>query len=191
MAEQRELRVVMLGAPGSGKGTQAEILSARVGVPAISTGALLRDAVKTGSELGLQVRSIMEAGALVDDTTMRAVVRERLRAADSSTGFILDGYPRTREQAEDLDQILGGLGVALNAVVMLEVPEDELIRRALLRQRADDTEEVIRRRQQVYREVTEPLIGLYRHAGLLCSLEADQPIDAVADDIVTALGVAA
>lgn len=191
MPAQSALRIVMLGAPGSGKGTQAEILAARMAVPAISTGAMLRDAVKTGSELGLKVRSIMESGALVDDATMTAVVRERLNAADAGAGFILDGYPRTREQAGDLDQILRDLGVSLNAVVMMEVPENELIRRSLLRQRADDTEEVIRHRQKVYRELTEPLVDLYRRSGLLCSLEADRPIDAVADAIAEALGVMA
>lgn len=184
-----ELRLIFLGAPGSGKGTQAELLSTRLGVPAISTGEMLRDAVAARSELGRRVEEIMGSGALVDDATMAVVVSERLARDDARRGFILDGYPRTVAQVGELDRILSARGERLDAVVLIEVPEAELTRRALARRREDDTEEVIRTRFEVYRQKTEPLVRHYAERGLLRSVDGDQPIEAVTDAILATLAV--
>jgi len=181
-------RLVFLGPPGSGKGTQAEILAERLGVPHISTGAMLRDAVGEGSELGKKVEGIMSSGALVDDDTMAAVVEERLAKQDAQHGFILDGYPRTLPQAETLDGILSGASSGLDAVVLIDVPVEELVTRSLARKRADDTEEVIRERQRVYREKTEPLIGHYQSKGLLREVDGHTTIDDVTARILEVLG---
>ena len=184
-------RLVFLGAPGSGKGTQAEELASRLQVPWISTGEMLRQAVAGGSELGRQVEAIMNAGDLVDDQTMAAVVRERLAQGDVSDagGFILDGYPRTLAQATSLGTVLEDLGTALDMVVFIDVPEEELMRRALARQRADDVREVIENRLRVYRENTEPLIGYYKELGLLRGIDGDQSIEAVAQTIEETIAV--
>jgi adenylate kinase len=187
------LKVVFLGPPGSGKGTQAAVLSQTLGVPAISTGDMLREAVAEGSELGLRVRDIMNSGALVDDETMAEVVRERLcrgRRERGERGFLLDGYPRTVPQAETLEGILGERGERLDAVVLVDVPEEELVRRAVARQREDDRESVIRERLRVYREKTAPLIGYYQGRGLLREIDGHRPISEVTSRILSALGVA-
>jgi adenylate kinase len=123
------LRAVMLGAPGSGKGTQAEVLARALGIPTISTGEMLRQAVAEGSELGARVEGIMAAGKLVDDALMAEVVAERLARPDAAAGFLLDGYPRTPPQAETLDVLLAARGASLDAVLLLDVPEEELVRR--------------------------------------------------------------
>lgn len=183
------MRLILLGAPGSGKGTQAEILAARIGVPSISTGEMLRRAVDAGTDLGTKVKAIMSTGELVDDDTMAEVVRERLGQSDAEAGFILDGYPRTLGQANTLATILQEKGWSLDAVVHIEVPEEELIQRALARQRADDKEEVIRQRQRVYRQQTQPLIDHYETQGLLCTIDGHQTIDEVAQGVVSALEV--
>ena len=184
-------RLVLLGAPGSGKGTQAERLSLALGVPAISTGEMLREAVAAGSELGRRVENIMRSGELVDDETMAEVVAARLAKEDAGGGFLLDGYPRTLEQAAALDEILGDREIDLDAVVFIDVPEEELVRRTLARQRADDNEETIRIRLDVYRDKTEPLVSLYRDRGLLREIDGHRTIDEVATAIVDALGRAA
>lgn len=176
-------KIVLLGPPGSGKGTQAEILAEELGVPAISTGDMLRGAVSAGSLLGKKVEGIMNAGDLVDDGTMAEVVRERLASQDAEAGFILDGYPRTVPQAETLEGILSAMQEDLDAAVLVEVPEEELVNRALGRGRADDTEEVIRERLRVYREKTEPVIGFYERRGLLRSVDGHAAIDQVTDRI--------
>jgi len=186
----RPLKVVLLGPPGAGKGTQAQLLAARLGVPAISTGDMLREAVAAGSDLGKRVEGIMAAGGLVDDALMAEVVRDRLAKADAREGFLLDGYPRTSPQAKTLEGILVDAGQRLDAVVMVDVPVDELVRRSLLRGRADDSEEVIRERQRVYREKTEPLIGYYRERGLLREIDGHQPVETVTAHVFAALGVA-
>ena len=183
------MRLILLGAPGSGKGTQAEILAERIGVPSISTGEMLREAVAAGSELGEEVQAILAAGNLVDDVTMADVVRDRLGKSDAQAGFILDGYPRTLGQADTLAGILAEKQWSLDAVVYIEVPEDELIQRSLARQRADDQEEVIRQRQRVYRRQTQPLIDHYEATGLLCAVDGHQTIDEVAGSVVAALEV--
>lgn len=181
-------RLVFLGPPGSGKGTQAEILAERLGVPHISTGAMLRDAVAEGSELGKKVEGIMNLGRLVDDDTMAEVVEDRLAKGDVKVGFILDGYPRTLPQAETLEGILAKIGSALDAVILIDVPTEELVTRSLARKRADDTEEVIRERQRVYREETEPLIGLYKGQSILREVDGHTTIENVTERILEVLG---
>jgi adenylate kinase len=182
-------KVVLLGPPGAGKGTQAQALCERLGVPAISTGDMLREAVTEGSELGHRVQDIMASGALVDDGTMAEVVRERLARPDARRGFLLDGYPRTLSQAETLEGILAGMSEELDAVLLVEVPEEELVRRALLRGRADDSEGVIRERLRVYREKTAPLIGYYRERGLLRPIDGHRSIEDVTAQMLDGLGV--
>jgi adenylate kinase len=179
------LRIVLLGAPGSGKGTQAQRVAERFGVPVVSTGEMLRAAVAAGSELGRRVESVMASGALVDDALMGAVVRERLAAADAAGGFLLDGYPRTTRQAAALDEILAG--EPIDAVILLEVGEDTLVRRALGRQRADDREDIVRERLRVYRMSTEPLVEHYRRRGLLRAVDGEGSIGQVTSDVLRAL----
>lgn len=183
-------KIVLFGPPGAGKGTQAALLASQLGVPAISTGDMLRLAVSSGSPLGGRVQSIMAAGGLVDDATMADVVRERLAQEDARPGFLLDGYPRTIPQAETLDRVLGESGQELDAVLSIEVPEEELVRRAVLRNRGeDDREEVVRERLRVYREKTEPLIGYYRERGLLYPVDGNLPVEKVTSQMLIALGV--
>lgn len=183
-------RIVLLGPPNSGKGTQARIVGGRLGVPAISTGDMLREAVAEGSELGRQVAAILASGELVDDETMAQVVRERLGRGDTGRGFLLDGYPRTMPQVETLERILGERGEELDAALLIDAPEDELVARALGRGRQDDREEVLRERLRVYRERTAPLIGYYRERGLLRRVDGDRPVAEVTSRIFAELGVA-
>lgn len=181
------MNVVILGAPGSGKGTQAALLAERFGIPAVSTGDMLRDAVAAGNDLGRRVATVMASGELVDDATMHDVVRSRLRRPDATAGFVLDGYPRTEAQAHDLEGILDATEERLDAVVLLEVPFDEMVRRALERGREDDTEVVVRRRQEVYDEQTRPLIRYYTQLGVLCPVNGDQSIQDVFESILQVL----
>jgi adenylate kinase len=163
-----------LGPPNAGKGTQAAMLRSKLGVPGITTGDLLRREAASGTPLGLRVKGIMEAGGLVDDATVDEVVRGHMRQMDLGRGFLLDGYPRTRAQAETLAGILA-------------VPAEELMRRALARGRSDDREEVVRERLRVYREETEPLIGYYRRLGLLREVDGNRPIEEVGRALLAAL----
>ena len=180
-------RAVLLGAPGSGKGTQALRLGRRLGVPAISTGEMLRQAVAAGSELGRQVGDVLASGRLVADELMVDVVRVRLAQADAGSGFLLDGYPRNLRQADTLRSLLDELGAQLDGVIFLRVPEDVLVRRALLRRRADDREEVVRERLRIYRDQTEPVIGYYRDRGLLREIDGDRGIDEVTSEALAAV----
>ena len=183
-------KVVLLGPPGSGKGTQGAVLSQKLKVPAISTGDMLREAVKAGSELGLKVDEIMRSGSLVDDGTMAEVVRERLARCGKGGGFLLDGYPRTIPQAETLSGILTDAGDRLDAVLYVQVPEEELVRRVVARMRGDDDrEEVVRERLRIYREKTAPLIGYYRQLGLLREVDGDRSVEQVTGQMLAALGV--
>jgi adenylate kinase len=156
-------------------------------VPAISTGDMLRQAVERGSALGQRVQAIMNSGALVDDETMADVVTDRLQQRDAQEGFLLDGYPRTLDQARTLNGILEALEESLDAVVLITVDEDELVQRALARGRQDDKEEIIRERLRVYREKTEPLVGHYEAAGLLRRVDGDQSIEAVTAELRSVL----
>ena len=184
-------RVVLLGAPGSGKGTQAALLSRRLGVPAISTGELLREAVLAGNPLGQRVASVLSSGQLVADDLMTEMVKERLGRDDARAGFLLDGYPRTPAQADTLDRVLADNGAALDAVVLLRVPQATLLRRALGRGRADDNEEVIRERLRLFAEKTMPLMGYYGARGLMREVDGDRPVDDVTAQLLAALAVRA
>ena len=182
-------RLLFLGPPNSGKGTQARIVAERLGIPAISTGEMLREAVAEESDLGRQVEQILAAGELVDDETMARVVRERLARADTGRGFLLDGYPRTLSQADTLGRILEERGESLDAALLIDAPEDELVERALGRGREDDREQVLRERLRVYRERTAPLVGYYRERGLLRRVDGDRPVVEVTSQIYAEIGV--
>jgi adenylate kinase len=188
------MRVIFLGPPGSGKGTQAKLLSDRLGVPAISTGEILREAVRRGTPLGLQAKAVMDAGELVSDELMVALIRDRIALPDASRGFILDGFPRTVAQATALETLLGGNGQALSAVVNLSVPEavvvDRLHGRAKEEGRSDDRPETILERLRVYTEKTEPLVGFYRGRRLLTDVQGMGDITDISERIDQALGVA-
>jgi adenylate kinase len=186
-------RILIMGPPGAGKGTQATAIADHYGVPAISTGDIFRANVAARTALGETARRYMEAGEYVPDDVTNQMVRGRLSEDDCRTGFLLDGYPRTLDQVAWLDKVLADFGVALDAVVALAVAEDELVRRLVRRaeidQRADDTEEVIRRRQQVYAEETTPLLTEYESRGLLVSVEGTGTQDEVAARVFEALGL--
>jgi len=213
------MRIVLLGAPGSGKGTQAKKLMAERGVPQISTGDMLREAVAAGTRFGQKAKAIMEAGELVPDDIMLGVISERLGQSDASEGFILDGFPRTRQQALDLEELLDQLGTPLDAAVLMDVDFDILMKRLTgrrtcsltgkllniyfsspeeldectsaggeLMQREDDNEETIRKRLNVYRRQTEPLIRFYQQRGRLKAIDAEGPIDEVYGRLLEALG---
>ncbi|WP_018181036.1 adenylate kinase [Jongsikchunia kroppenstedtii] len=155
------MRLVLLGPPGAGKGTQAELLRDALGIPHVSTGDLFRQNIGEGTELGLEAKKYMDAGDLVPSEVTVNMVRSRLAEPDAVNGFILDGFPRTTDQADSLEKILAEEQQTLNAVVSLEVDEDVVVKRMLARGRADDTEDVIRNRMQVYLAETAPLIAYY------------------------------
>lgn len=182
------MRVVLLGPPGCGKGTQAQRLCAREGAVHLSTGDLLRAAVAAGSDLGRRAAPIMAAGRLVPDDLVVGLVRERLEAPDAARGFLLDGFPRTLAQADALDAALGAPR-AVQAVVYYRVADDVIVRRSLARGRADDTEPVLRERLRVYRAQTEPLVARYRAAGVLAEVDASGSVDEV--EALTRAAVAA
>ncbi|GAA2844534.1 adenylate kinase [Leucobacter komagatae] len=182
-------RLLIIGPPGAGKGTQASKIAEAYGVPAISTGDIFRANIKGGTELGQRVQAIIEAGELVPDTLTNEIVQDRLQQEDAAGGFLLDGYPRNVEQVHALDGMIEG--DALDAVVLLEADTDEvvarLLKRAEIEGRADDTEEVIRHRQDVYAEQTAPLIELFTERGILVSVDGLGGIDEVAERIAVAL----
>lgn len=181
------MRIVMLGAPGAGKGTQAVRIAEAVGVPHIATGDMLREAVAGGTELGLQAQEIMNRGDLVPDGLVIAMLMERLARNDAHAGFILDGFPRTVAQAGALDERMGSVGI--DHVISLEVPEEELVERMLSRGRSDDTEATVRNRLDVYRAQTEPLIGYFSDRHLLRSIDGYQTPDGVFESIMAVVGV--
>lgn len=184
-------RIVFLGPPNSGKGTQAAGLAEELAIPAISTGDMLRQSVAEGSALGRRVEGVMARGELVDDDLMADVVRQRLAKPDAQKGFLLDGYPRTQAQAATLNGILEETGSVLDHTVLIDAPEDVLVARALGRGRVDDQEDVVRERLRLYREKTEPLNTYYDSQGLLRRIDGDQGVDEVAAAIRAAVGAAA
>lgn len=177
-------RLLLLGPPGAGKGTQAARLVEQLGVPQVSTGDMLRAAVAEGSEIGKQVKAVMDRGELVSNEIVTSVARERLTQDDARDGFILDGFPRTVEQARALDTLLDELGHKLERCIALIVDEEALVQRLLKRAeiegRPDDNEETIRNRMQVYHEQTAPLISHFRDRGVLVEVDGMGDIETVA-----------
>ncbi len=184
-------RLLLIGTPGAGKGTQAQRLSETFDIPAISTGDIFRLNVKNETELGKQAKAFMDRGEYVPDSLTNALVRDRLSHSDATDGFLLDGYPRTADQVEELDDILAEKNQQLDAVVMLSADVDEVVRRLLNRAieqgRADDTEEVIRHRLDVYEEQTAPLISVYAARDLVITVDGLGEVAEVTKRIVDAL----
>ena len=185
------MRLVLLGAPGSGKGTQAARLKAELGVPHISTGDMLRSAVKAGTPLGLKAKEVMDAGRLVSDDILLGMLEERLAEADVKSGFILDGYPRNLAQADALDHLLAKIGQPLDAVVKLEVPNEVIIKRCEIRfaaeHRKDDDPVVVRDRLKVYAEQTAPVADFYARHGKLQVVDGVGELDDVTARVKRAL----
>ncbi|MEM0332058.1 MAG: adenylate kinase [Archaeoglobaceae archaeon] len=211
------MNLILLGAPGAGKGTQAKRLAEKYKIAHISTGDMLRDAVARGSDLGKKAKEYMDRGELVPDDIVIGIVKERLKEEDCRNGFILDGFPRTLKQAEALDKILLELGKEIDAVINIFVPEDEVVKRIAYRrscrrcgavynliydppkvdvcdkcggdlyQRDDDKEEVVRERYRVYRNRTEPLIEYYRKRGKIIDVNGTRSIEDVFNEIVRSL----
>lgn len=186
--------VVLMGAPGAGKGTQAKLLQAQLGIPQVSTGDLFRYNLKHDTALGKLAKGYMEAGELVPDAVTVAMVRERLAQPDAAAGAILDGFPRTPAQAEALDALLAELVATVNSVCVIQVDPEELIRRLLRRAevegRADDNEETIRTRMNVYHASTAPLIDYYEARGLVAYVDGEQTIEAVNAALCEAINAA-
>jgi adenylate kinase len=207
--------LILLGAPGAGKGTQGALLASRLGVPKIATGDMLRDAVRRGTELGLEAKRYMDAGELVPDSVILGLVRDALTSPEAREGAVFDGYPRNVPQAEALDEMLAELGRRIDSVVNIDVPEETIVRRMSGRrtdpetgvvyhvehnpppaevaervvQRSDDREETVRNRLRVYRQTTEPLVRYYQERGLpVHDLAGDRPIEEVQAEILQRVG---
>lgn len=189
------MRIVLFGPPGSGKGTQAVQLKQRLGVPHISTGDLLRAAVKAGSPLGLKVKAVMEAGQLVSDDLMLDLLEDRFAQPDAEAGFILDGYPRNLVQANALDALLARIGQPLDLALLLEVPHELIVERlagrAAAEGRKDDDPATVRARLKVYEEQTAPVAEFYRTRGQLTVLDGTGGIDEVQTRLLAAIAAAA
>lgn len=183
------MRLLFVGPPGAGKGTQADRIAERLGIPHISTGDMFRHHVSTGTALGRQVDEIMKRGDYVPDEITVAMLEGRLAMDDAAEGYILDGFPRTTAQVDALDGLLGENG--LDHVVVFEVDEEALVERLLARGRADDTEETIRTRFQIYLDQTAPLLETYEERGLVVRVDGIGPMDEVTERILDTLGVAA
>ncbi len=173
------MRVVFVGPPGCGKGTQAELLEKRLGLAYIGTGAILREAVVQGTEVGRKAKSFIDAGQLVPDAVVNELVAARLSSPDGPTDFLLGGYPRNSSQARTLDALLRDRGLPLQAVILFRIDNEVVIRRMLARQRADDTEETARRRLKIFRDAARELVGHYRKQKLVREIDAGQPIEHV------------
>lgn len=210
------MKIIFLGAPGAGKGTQADIIASKLGIPTISTGAIIREALKTGTEMGIRAKKFIEAGALVPDEVVIGIIEERLSKSDCAKGFILDGFPRTVPQAEALDK----MGIALDKVISIEVPDEAIIERMSGRRvcstcgasyhivynpssdsktcdkcktelscRADDAPEVVKSRLEVYHSTTEPLKEYYSKKGNLITVDGVGSVEEISARTVEALGV--
>ncbi|WP_353952875.1 adenylate kinase [Knoellia sp. S7-12] len=185
------MRLIILGPPGAGKGTQAARIAEHFGIPAISTGDIFRANIKNGTDLGKQVQEITASGGYVSDDITNAIVEDRLSQADCEPGFLLDGYPRTTGQVTALDAMLAKHDHGLDHVLALTVDEDavvgRLLKRAEIEGRADDTEDVIRERQAIYRRETAPLTDVFAERGLLVEVDGLGEVDEVTERIITAL----
>ena len=181
------MKILLFGPQGSGKGTQAKRLSARLGVPHIATGDMLREAMAAGTPLGLKIKPVYESGGLVSDDTMIALIRERLAEPDAEQGFVLDGFPRTAAQAAALDEMLAAIERPLDVVFFFDVPDDvattRMLGRAADEGRTDDTPEAITQRLANYHEHTAPVVERYRVAGTLVPLHAERSVDEVWSEI--------
>jgi adenylate kinase len=186
-----DMRLILMGPPGAGKGTQAKIIAGRYGIPAISTGDIFRANVAGQTPLGVEAQRYMDAGEYVPDEITNGMVRDRLAEDDAKDGFLLDGYPRTVAQVDELDRMLEASGVSLDAAVALTCDQDELVSRLLHRAevegRADDTEEVVRHRQEVYAAQTAPLISVYQERGLLLDVDGMGAVEEVTERICAGL----
>jgi adenylate kinase len=186
-----ELNLILLGPPGAGKGTQAERITEDFDLPFISTGDMLREAVKTGTDLGKEAKGYMDRGELVPDDVIIGVILEKVESPDAADGFVLDGFPRNVAQAEALDSMLGNIGRVLDAILFFAVSDEigmeRALSRAALEGRADDTREVIAHRLEIYHRETEPIIEHYRTTGKLIPLHADRSIEQVWSEISNAL----
>ncbi|MFN2106142.1 MAG: adenylate kinase [Candidatus Promineifilaceae bacterium] len=180
--------IILVGPPGAGKGTQAKLLQERFDLPQVSTGDLFRYNLQNETDLGKLARTYMDRGELVPDEVTVAMVKARLSQDDCAGGAILDGFPRTLAQAEALDELLADLGGKIDVVPSIEVPQDvlveRLLKRAILEGRADDNEETIRTRMQVYEDQTKPLLDYYGEKGLVVPVDGQQAIDEVQEDLV-------
>lgn len=185
------MRLLIMGPPGAGKGTQATFVAEHFGIPAISTGDIFRRNAAEGTELGREAQRYMDAGEYVPDEVTNSMVRNRIAEPDAQQGFLLDGFPRTLAQVEELDEMIASTGHQMDAVAVLTADTDELVQRLLQRAakegRADDTEDVIRRRQEVYADQTAPLIGVYRDRGILVEVEGKGDVDEVTQRLFAAL----
>jgi adenylate kinase len=187
------MRLILLGPPGAGKGTQAKILVEAYGIPQLSTGDILRSAIAAKTPMGLAAKEVMDRGDLVSDTVVNGIISERLDAPDCKPGFILDGFPRTIAQAEALDEMLAEKGVALDAVIEIKADADVLVQRVINRAREnggarpDDNEDVLRKRLNVYKEQTAPLVEYYTDKGLLKAVDGMAPVEQVTAAIKAAV----
>ncbi len=182
------MRIILFGPPGCGKGTQATFISESLSVPHLSTGDMLRSAVSSGSEIGLKAKSIMDSGGLVSDQIVLSIVKERIAKHDCEKGFILDGFPRTVNQAEKLDLLLN-TNHKLDYVLRIEVDEEEIIKRLIDRAREDDKPDIIKNRFKTYNSETQPLIPFYEAREILFNINGMQEIEKVSEDIKKVIGV--
>jgi len=185
-------RVVLMGPPGAGKGTQAVVVAERLGIPHVSTGDIFRANVSQGTPLGVEAKRYMDAGEYVPDSVTNSMVRDRLAQSDAAPGFLLDGYPRTVAQVDELAGMLAEHGTSLDHVIELTVDVDEVVGRLLKRAaeqgRSDDTEDVVRRRLEIYFEQTAPLTALYAQQGLLVQVDGMGSVEDVTARVLAALG---
>ena len=182
------MRIILFGPPGCGKGTQATFISESLSIPHLSTGDMLRSAVSSGSEIGLKAKNIMESGGLVSDQIVLSIVEERIAKDDCKKGFILDGFPRTVNQAEKLDLLLS-TNNKLDYVLRIKVDEEEIIKRLIDRAREDDKPDIIKNRFKSYNSETQPLIPFYEERKILFNIDGMQEIEKVSEDIKKVIGV--